>query len=84
MTTVKATTILLLNENADLYKYSCVACDQFTGDKEYWQTVDDLSKDAFSTYNLTFPEIYLSEDNSERIKKINENMVSYLNKGLFR
>lgn len=84
MTTVKATSILLPQENADLFKYSCVACDQFTGDKEYWQQVDALSKDAFSTYNLTFPEIYLSQDNSERIKKINENMVSYLNKGLFR
>lgn len=84
MTTVKATSILLPNENADLFKYSCVACDQFTGDKEYWQQVDALAKDAFSTYNLTFPEIYLSEDNSQRIKKINENMNSYLEQGLFR
>lgn len=84
MTTVKATNVLLPNENADLFKYSCVACDQFTGDKEYWQKVDELSKDAFSTYNLTFPEIYLSQDNSERIKKINENMVTYLEQGLFR
>lgn len=84
MTTVKATSILLPQEDADLFKYSCVACDQFTGDKEYWQQVDALSKDAFSTYNLTFPEIYLSQDNSERIKKINENMVSYLEQGLFR
>lgn len=84
MTTVKATDILLPQENADLFKYSCVACDQFTGDKEYWQQVDALAKDAFSTYNLTFPEIYLSQDNSQRIKKINENMISYLEQGLFR
>ncbi len=84
MTTVKATSILLPNENADLYKYSCVACDQFTGDKEYWAEVDALAKDAFSTYNLTFPEIYLSSNNSQRIKTINENMNSYLEQGLFR
>ena len=84
MNTVKATNVLLPNKNTDLYKYSCVACDQFTGDKEYWQEVDKLAKDAFSTYNLTFPEIYLSQDNSKRIKTINENMVSYLEQGLFR
>ncbi len=84
MTTIKPTTILLPKEDADLYKYSCVACDQFTGDKEYWQQVDDLCKDAFSTYNLTFPEIYLSKDNSERIASINKNMTEYLDKNLFR
>ncbi len=84
MTTVKACNVLLPEKDTDLFKYSCVACDQFTGDKEYWKQVDDLSKDAFSTYNLTFPEIYLSDDNSKRIEQINKNMVSYLNKGLFR
>lgn len=84
MTTVKPANILLPREDADLYKYSCVACDQFTGDKEYWQQVDSLSRDAFSTYNLIFPEIYLSKDNSERIALINKNMADYLNKNLFR
>ncbi|MBE7092265.1 MAG: DUF1015 domain-containing protein [Clostridiales bacterium] len=84
MTTIKSANILLPDEKADLFKYSCVACDQFTGDKEYWQQVDNLSKDAFSTYNLTFPEIYLSNDNSQRISLINETMTDYLNKNLFR
>ncbi len=84
MTTVKAANILIPNENADLYKYSCVACDQFTGDKEYWQDVDAISKDAFSTYNITFPEIYLNKDDDKRIEAINKNMVEYLEKGYFK
>jgi uncharacterized protein (DUF1015 family) len=84
MTTVKACNILIPNKNADLFKYSCVACDQFTGDKEYWQRVDEISKNAFSTYNITFPEIYLGKNDGERIESINKKMEEYLEEGLFR
>ncbi len=84
MVTLTKANILIPKENIDLFKYACVACDQFTGDKEYWDKVDDLSKDAYSTYNLTFPEIYLGKDNDTRIKNINQTMADYLEKDIFK
>ena len=84
MNSVKPCNILLPNEKVDLFAYSCVACDQFTGDEEYWQKVEELTKDKPSTYHITFPEIYLSKDNSARIASINANMEDYLAKGVFR
>lgn len=84
MVTLKQTDILIPKENADLYKYACVACDQFTGDKEYWAQVEALSGNAFSTYNLTFPEIYLGKDDEKRISAINKTMEEYLRKNMFR
>ncbi|MBR2861609.1 MAG: DUF1015 domain-containing protein [Clostridia bacterium] len=84
MNAVKPCNILLPNEKVDLFAYSCVACDQFTGDEKYWQEVEKITKDKPSTYHITFPEIYLSKDNSERIARINANMEDYLAKGVFR
>ena len=84
MNSVKPCNILLPNEKVDLFAYSCVACDQFTGDEEYWQKVEEITKDKPSTYHITFPEIYLSKDNSARIARINANMEDYLAKGVFR
>ena len=84
MNSVKPCNILLPNEKVDLFAYSCVACDQFTGDEEYWQKVEEITKDKPSTYHITFPEIYLSKDNSARIASINANMEDYLAKGVFR
>ena len=84
MVTLKQADILIPKDGTDLYKYACVACDQFTGDKEYWAQVDALSKDAFSTYNLTFPEIYLGKDDEKRISAINKTMEEYLIKDMFR
>lgn len=83
MVTLKEANILIPKKDVDLYKYACVACDQFTGDKEYWDKVDSLSKNAYSTYNITFPEIYLGKDNDARIKNINKTMNEYLEKDIF-
>ncbi len=83
MVTLKKANILIPKNNIDLFKYACVACDQFTGDKEYWDKVDSLAKDAYSTYNITFPEIYLGKDNDARIKNINKTMNDYLEKDIF-
>ncbi len=76
--TAIACDILIPKKNVDLLAYSCVACDQFTGDREYWGKVEETSKNAVSTYNITFPEIYLSKDNSEKIESINKKMDEYL------
>lgn len=41
--------------------WSCVACDQYTSEPEYWASADALVGDAPSTLRLILPEVYLSE-----------------------
>ena len=74
---------ILLPENSDMNKWAVVACDQYTSQPEYWERVEKYTENSPSTLNLVFPEIYLSEDNSERINKINSAMNKYLNEDLF-
>lgn len=81
---IKSADILLPKENIDIYKYSCVACDQFTGDADYWKNAEKTAENSFSALNMIFPEIYLSNDNSERTAKINKTMNEYIEKDIFR
>jgi len=74
---------ILLPKNADLTKWSVVACDQYTSEPEYWSAVEKQVSDAPSTLQLIFPEIYLNEEAS-RIEKINQNMQAYINSGIFK
>ena len=63
---------ILLPENADMNKWSVVACDQYTSEPDYWSEVESIVGDSPSTLRITLPEIYLEEsDVEERIKKIN-------------
>lgn len=74
---------ILLPQNADMQKWSVVACDQYTSEPEYWTEVEKITKDAPSTYKLILPEIYLEDDDvDQKIKKVNENMLEYINKGI--
>ena len=54
---------ILIPQNIDFEKWSVVACDQYTSQPEYWQSVYDIVGDAYSTLNIIFPEVYLSEGN---------------------
>ena len=74
---------ILIPKDADLTKWSVVACDQYTSQPDYWERVEKHTENVPSTLNLVFPEIFLSEDNSERIEKINSAMNKYINDGLF-
>ena len=65
---------ILLPKIADMTKWSCVACDQFTSEKEYWDALAAFVGDAKSTLKLTLPEIYLNDNAEERIRKINKNI----------
>ena len=67
---VKPCNILIPKKDADLEKYACVACDQFTSDENYWNKVEQIVGGAPSTFRITFPEIYLSDDNSAITDKI--------------
>lgn len=81
------TNILLPEFSSDpvkMKKWSVVACDQYTSEPEYWQEISDYIGDAYSTLNLTIPEIYLNdEDIDKRIKNTNINMKKYIENGVF-
>lgn len=76
---------ILIPQNVDFEKWSVVACDQYTSEREYWEDVKSIVGDSPSTLNLVFPEVYLEDgDGDERIKRINAVMDEYLAKGIFR
>jgi hypothetical protein len=74
--------VLLPRPGVDLQKWAVIACDQFTSQPEYWQTVEELVGDAPSTLHMIFPEVYLEQPDSEdRIKRIQGTMQNYLQAG---
>jgi len=77
MSVIKNQHICLPKRQLDYSKWAVIACDQFTSDKEYWETVKNYVSGAPTTLDLIFPEIYLGKDNTERIKEINKNMALY-------
>ena len=80
--TVKAPHILLPKGKVDWSKYAVIACDQYTSNLEYWDTLKEEIGDEISTFNMIYPEAYLENtDNDEYIKGINSNISKYLEKG---
>lgn len=75
---------ILIPKNVDLEKWSVVACDQYTSEPEYWERVKEKAGNEPSAFNIIFPEVYLSlNDSEERIEKINSEMKRYIDSGLF-
>lgn len=75
---IKVPEILLPAEEADFRKWSVIACDQFTSEKDYWERCRKEVGQAPSTLNLILPECYLSTvDSQQETRKINENMRKY-------
>ena len=75
--------IMLPSRDCDLNRWSVVACDQYTSQPDYWEGVKKTAGESPSTFKLTFPEIYLKdEDRDERIRNINSTMEKYLNEGV--
>ncbi len=84
MDTVKIPLVLLPREGTDMPRWAVNACDQFTSDLKYWQTLEEYVGDSPSALNLVYPEIYLKDDPEARIARINAAMRSYLDGGVFR
>ena len=75
---------ILIPKNIDMYKWSVVACDQYTSEPDYWNEVKNIVGDSRSTLNLILPEIYLEEsDVSKRIENINKSMEQMLKDDIF-
>ncbi len=77
--------IMMPRDGVDLYKWSVVACDQFTSQPEYWKKTEKNVGEAPSTLKLTLPEVYLeSEDEQERVDAIHATMENYLSDGILQ
>lgn len=75
---------ILLPDGCDMQKWAVNACDQYTSDYGYWQSVEETVKGSPSAFNLIFPEIYLKDEPNERISRINRTMREYLSNGIFK
>ena len=65
--------ILLPAEQIPLEQWGCVACDQFTSDRSYWERAAEAAVGSPSALNLILPEAYLEEsDVPARVAKIHE------------
>lgn len=82
-TGINATNILL-PITGDMTSWATIACDQFTSEPEYWNSLREKVDGKPTTLDLTLPEIYLEDQPEKRIEKINLNIREYLKKGIFR
>ncbi|MBE6749757.1 MAG: DUF1015 domain-containing protein [Ruminococcaceae bacterium] len=74
----------ILLPKKDAHLWSVIACDQYTSEPEYWEKVKETVGCAPSALNIILPEAYLSDDDSEKIKKINQTMNDYLSDNVFK
>ncbi len=63
--------------------WATIACDQFTGEPSYWNTLDERVGDAPSTLRLILPEAFLDET-AARVPAIRQSMEHYLREVLVR
>ena len=73
--------VLLPKDNFE--KWYVVDCYQYTSEPEYWEKVKEIVGDTPSALNLILPEVFLSKDNTDKVKSINENMRKYLANSVF-
>ena len=80
--TIKAPHILLPRQGVDMSKYAVIACDQYTSNLDYWDSLKAEIGNSVSTFNMIYPEAYLeTTNNNEYIEDINKNISRYLNNG---
>ncbi len=76
---------ILLPQKISMKKWACVACDQYSSQPEYWNTVEDFVGSEPSTLHLIVPEAFLKlGEEADRISQIHAEMQKYLNQNLFR
>lgn len=74
----------VLIPKTDLTKWSVIACDQYTSNRNYWNQVAEAADGSPSSLNVTLPEVYLEDgDIVERIDNINTTMIKYLDGDIF-
>lgn len=75
---------ILIPNLTDLSRWSCIACDQFTAQPEYWREVERITGDEPGALKLILPEALLGQvDEGRVIADINSNMRTYVNQNVF-
>ena len=72
--------ILLPAQGIDCGKFAVVACDQFSAQPEYWDSVEREAGDAPSAFRMILPEARLPQT-PEKVKAIRLAMEDYLHDG---
>lgn len=82
MNCLRVPQIMMPKEGTDLYKWSVIACDQYTSQPEYWKETEEIVGTAASALRLILPEVYLEgADEAERVTEIHQTMEKYLRDG---
>jgi hypothetical protein len=70
--------ILLPRADVPLAQWGCIACDQFTSDRAYWEKASAAAADGPSALHIILPEVYLNDaDVASRIARIHSTMDAY-------
>lgn len=84
---LKTPDLLLPNKEIDLTAWAVIACDQYTQDMKYWNTVSSVVKNSYSTLHMILPEAYLNTlseaQRKQAIIKIQNTMKAYLTGDIF-
>ena len=76
---------ILIPSSAEMEKWSVIACDQFTSDRDYWERVDKNVGDCPSTLRMIVPEAFLGSDDTGAFPdRCAETMREYLSAGIFK
>ncbi|NLA87179.1 MAG: DUF1015 domain-containing protein [Clostridiales bacterium] len=76
---------ILLPHGVNMTKWSVIACDQFSSERDYWTRVGECVGSAPSTLELIVPEVYLGEvGTAQSGAEIAAVMRDYLQSGLFQ
>ncbi|MDR2723364.1 MAG: DUF1015 domain-containing protein [Cellulomonadaceae bacterium] len=65
-------------------KWAVIACDQFTGQPDYWEALAEFVGDAPSTLKLILPEAFLEDRLASAPAEIRARQEKYLADGIFR
>lgn len=74
----------ILLPKGDYSHWACIACDQFTSQRDYWERAYEQTLGVPSALNLILPEVYLEDDDAQqRVEAINAKMREYLDGDVF-
>ena len=79
-----SSTDILLPKVTSYEAWAVIAVDQFTSDYEYWKRVESFVGDENSTLRMVLPEIFLEHDAQDKIRKISDTMIKYVNDDVFQ
>ena len=80
---VRPGTFYLPAEEKSMEAWPVVACDQYTAQKDVWQSAYDFVGDRPSALRLIIPEAYLNESDA-RVPRVQAAMEQYLSNGVLR